>query len=81
MTLRRAITDTLAAAGKPPVPVRVIPRLLTRTAGLAVPTLRELNQLSYQRTAPYILDSTRSQQMLGIVPTPWAEVCRRTAQV
>jgi hypothetical protein len=43
--------------------------------------LRELNQLSYQRTAPYVLDSTRSQQMLGIEPTPWAEVCRRTAQV
>ncbi|WP_328813280.1 NAD-dependent epimerase/dehydratase family protein [Rhodococcus sp. NBC_00297] len=81
VTLRQAITDTLAAVGRPPVPVRVVPRVITRAAGLAVPMLRELNQLSYQRTAPYVLDSTRSQQMLGIEPTPWAEVCRRTAQV
>ncbi|MBY6707782.1 NAD-dependent epimerase/dehydratase family protein [Rhodococcus sp. BP-241] len=81
VTLRQAITDTLEAVGKPPVPVRVVPRSITRAAGLAVPMLRELNQLSYQRTAPYVLESTRSQQMLGIEPTPWAEVCRRTAQV
>ncbi|MGB3769805.1 MAG: NAD-dependent epimerase/dehydratase family protein [Rhodococcus sp. (in: high G+C Gram-positive bacteria)] len=81
VTLRQAVTDALAAVGKPPVPVRVVPRALTVPAGLVVPMMRELNDLSYQRTAPYVLDSTRSQQVLGLQPTPWDEVCRRTAQV
>ncbi|MFW0871627.1 hypothetical protein [Rhodococcoides corynebacterioides] len=78
VTLRRAIGDVLEAAGLPPVPVRVIPRVVTRAGGLVVPLMRELNALSYQRTRHYEMDSTRSQETLGLAPTPWEEVCRRT---
>ncbi|MCY7396007.1 MAG: FAD-dependent monooxygenase [Nocardioides sp.] len=78
-TLREAITDTLASVGRPPVPVRVLPRFLTRSAGLVSPLLRELNELAYQRIAPYVLDSGASMQALDLEPTPWLEVCRRTA--
>lgn len=77
-TLREALADVLAAAGKPNVRVRVIPRALTVPVGLVVPMFRELNELSYQRTAPYILDSRRSCEALGIAPSPWADVCART---
>lgn len=80
VTLRRAIGDVLDAAGIPPVPVRVIPRVVTRAGGLVVPMIRELNALSYQRTRHYEIDSTRSQATLGLAPTPWEEVCRRTAR-
>ncbi|AMY20096.1 MULTISPECIES: NAD-dependent epimerase/dehydratase family protein [Nocardiaceae] len=78
VTLRRAIGDVLDTAGIPPVPVRVIPRVVTRAGGLVVPMMRELNELSYQRTRHYEIDSTRSQEELGLAPTPWKEVCRRT---
>lgn len=79
VTLRQAITDTLAAAGKPAVSVRVIPRAATVPAGWVVPMFRELNELSYQRTAPYVLDSSASEKALGLAPTPWETVCLRTA--
>jgi nucleoside-diphosphate-sugar epimerase len=80
VSVRQAITDTLAAVGKPAVPVRVIPRIATRALGLAMPLLREINELSYQRTAPYILDSSETEKELGLAPTPWETVCRRTAE-
>jgi nucleoside-diphosphate-sugar epimerase len=79
LTMRETITAVLASVGKAPVPVRVVPRALTRAAGLVVPMVRELNQLSYQRTAPYVLESGASQAALGLAPSPWDEVCRRTA--
>ncbi|MEO6956736.1 MAG: NAD-dependent epimerase/dehydratase family protein [Antricoccus sp.] len=79
VTLRQAIIDTLVAAGEPAVAVRVIPRAVTVPAGWLVPMMRELNELSYQRTAPYVLDSSASEKALGLAPTPWETICRRTA--
>ena len=29
---------------------------------------------------PYVMDSTLTQQTLELTPTPWPEVCRRTAE-
>lgn len=80
-TLEQAIIDTLASVGKPPVRVVPVPRMLTRGLGLVVPMVRELNELSYQRTSPYILDSSFSEKELGLTPSPWDEICRRTATV
>ncbi|GGG22355.1 NAD-dependent epimerase [Rhodococcoides trifolii] len=78
-TLTEAITQSLAAVGKSPVRVLTIPRAVTLAAGLAVPMVRELNQLSYQRTSPYVLDSSFSEKELGLAPSPWEEICRRSA--
>ncbi|MGU3432215.1 NAD-dependent epimerase/dehydratase family protein [Actinomycetes bacterium M1A6_2h] len=80
-TLTEAITDSLAAVGKPPVRVVSIPGVVTRAMGLAMPMMREMNELSYQRNSSYILDSSLSEKELGLSPTPWDEVCRRTAEV
>jgi hypothetical protein len=44
-----------------------------------VPLMRELRQLSYQWTAPYVLDDSAAREHFGMEPTPWDEVCRRTA--
>ena len=40
---------------------------------------KEIAELSYQWTRPYVLSSARTQEVLGMAPTPWDEVCRRTA--
>lgn len=77
-TQRQALTDVLAAAGKPPVPVRRVPAAAIRALGLVSPMMRELAGMTYQWTAPYVVDDAESRTWFGIEPTPWDEVCRRT---
>lgn len=76
---RQALDDVLTAAGLATVPVSRIPALVVRLGALGSPMLRELGELSYQWSSPYLLDDTAARAHFGIEPTPWAEVCRRTA--
>jgi nucleoside-diphosphate-sugar epimerase len=75
---RQALTEMLASAGKPPVAVRRLPAGMLRTLGLVSPMMREIADMSYQWTAPYVIDDRESRARFGIEPTPWDEVCRRT---
>ncbi|MEO6470597.1 MAG: NAD-dependent epimerase/dehydratase family protein [Aeromicrobium sp.] len=79
-TQREAITDVLAAMGKPPVGVTAIPAGAIRAMGVVSPLMRELSDMSYQWTKPYVLDDSASRAHFGLEPTPWDEVCRRTAE-
>lgn len=79
LTQRQAITDVLAAMGKPPVGVTGLPAGALRAMGIFSPLMREVSALSYQWTRPYVLDDTESRKHFGLEPTPWDEVCRRTA--
>ena len=67
-----------SGGGHGPVPVRGVPAPALRAAGLFSPLMRELAQLSYIFTRPYVMDSAHTQQVLALAPTPWAQVCRRT---
>ena len=78
-TQRQAITDVLATAGHGPVPVRGIPAPALRAVGLVNPLMREVAELSYMFSRPYVMSSAQSQEVLGLTPTPWDEVCQRTA--
>ena len=80
-TQREAITDVLAAMGKPPVGVTGMPSGVLRAAGIFSPLMRELSAMSYQWTRPYVLDDVASRAHFGVAPTPWDEVCRRTAKL
>ncbi|MFJ3385086.1 MULTISPECIES: NAD-dependent epimerase/dehydratase family protein [unclassified Curtobacterium] len=75
----QALTDVLAAAGKPPVTVRRLPTGALRALGVVSPMMREIAEMGYQWTAPYVLDDRAARAQFGIEPTPWDEVCRRTA--
>lgn len=79
-TQREALTDVLAAGGRAPVAVRGIPMPVLRGLGLVNPLMREIAELSYMWTRPYVLDSRRTETELDLAPTPWAEVCRRTVE-
>ncbi len=79
-TQREALTDVLAAGGYAPVAVRSIPMPVLRGLSLVVPFIREMAELSYMWTRPYVLDSRRTETELGLAPTPWDEVCRRTVE-
>ncbi|MCS5721250.1 NAD-dependent epimerase/dehydratase family protein [Herbiconiux sp. CPCC 203407] len=76
---RQALGDVLTAAGLSPVPVSPIPPLALRAGELFSPMLRELKELSYQWTRPYVLDDSAARAHFALEPTPWEEVCRRTS--
>lgn len=78
-TQREAVADVCRAVGREPVPVHGIPRFVVRGAGLVSPVMRELEETLYQFERSYVLDSSAITRELGLEPTPWEEVCRRTA--
>jgi nucleoside-diphosphate-sugar epimerase len=80
-TQEQALTEVLASVGRPPVGVTAIPAPIFVASSWFVPLVRELRQMSYQWTRPYILDDSAARAHFGIEPTPWDEVCRRTAEV
>ncbi|ATE54988.1 NAD-dependent epimerase/dehydratase family protein [Actinosynnema pretiosum] len=79
LSQERVLSDVLRAAGKPPVTVRGLPIAALRAVGLVSPIMREMAEVGYQWTRPYLLDDTAAREHFGIEPTPWDEVCRRTA--
>lgn len=76
---RDAVHDHCRAAGVDPVPVRVLPHLALRAAGLFQRNLAELEETRYQFVRPYVLDSAATEAALGLRPTPWEEICRANA--
>lgn len=78
-TQQQALTDVMAAVGRPAPKVSQMPGVVMATASRFVPLMRELHDLSYQWTRPYVLDDSAARAHFAIEPTPWDEVCRRTA--
>lgn len=78
-TQEQALTDVMAAAGRPAPKVSAVPGPALAALGVVVPMIRELRQLSYQWTRPYVLDDSAARAHFAMEPTPWDEVCRRTA--
>lgn len=80
VTQAEAVADVCRAAGREPVRVRPWPRAMLSVGGLVVPFLREMRETAHQFERPYVLDSSAAERRLGLAPTPWAEVCRATAE-
>src|SRR5690606_34216219 len=74
-TQEEAIGAVLASVGKPAVAVSAVPSPVFAAASWFVPVVRELRQLSYQWTRPYVLDDSAARAHFGMEPTPWEEVC------
>jgi nucleoside-diphosphate-sugar epimerase len=79
-TQREVVHDLCRAAGVATVGVASLPPALLRLVGWVDPTVRALGETRYQFERPYVLDSRDAQHTLGLRPTPWDEVCRRTVQ-
>jgi nucleoside-diphosphate-sugar epimerase len=80
-TQEEALTDVMAAVGRPAPKVSQLPAAVMTAAAPFVPMVRELRDLAYQWRRPYVLDDGAARAHFGIEPTPWGEVCRRSAQV
>ncbi|MFI7045585.1 NAD-dependent epimerase/dehydratase family protein [Streptosporangium sandarakinum] len=73
------VADRLCAlAGVRNPGVRAMPHWLVRTAGAFSPMLGELEELRYQFTRPFVLDSTDFQTTFGMSPTPLDEALTST---
>lgn len=77
-TQREAIEDLARAAGLAPVPVRTLPAVAMRAAGLVSPLIRELAETEYQFAEDFVMDSTAAQLTFGLEPTPWNQVLDET---
>ncbi|MEV2275381.1 NAD-dependent epimerase/dehydratase family protein [Nocardiopsis sp. NPDC049922] len=65
-------------AGLDTARVDVLPRWLVRTLGLVSPMLRELEDVRYQFTRPFVADSTDFQNTFGVAPTPLETALKET---
>ena len=78
LSQRDIYTALARIAGAPPPRLRPVPPWLIRAGGLAVPFLRELPEVAYQFTAPFVVDSTAFQATFGAAPTPVEEALSAT---
>lgn len=68
---QRHLVELVAAAGGVPVPrTSVIPPWALRAGGLVSRDMRGLAETTYMFTRPFVLDSSDSEQRLGLAPTP-----------
>ena len=70
VTQREMIELLARAAGVKAPKVGTIPARAMRALGVVSGQMKELGDTLYQFEFPYELDSTRSQQLLGLTPTP-----------
>ncbi|WP_427018730.1 NAD-dependent epimerase/dehydratase family protein [Pseudarthrobacter sp. P1] len=68
------------AAGAPKPKVGAIPAWFIAAAGVFSPGIHELNETLYQFRNPFIVDSSHSERLLGLSPTPLAEAALATVQ-
>ncbi|MFJ6538362.1 NAD-dependent epimerase/dehydratase family protein [Paenarthrobacter sp. NPDC091711] len=66
------------AAGVAAHKVSAVPGWVLRMAGIFSTDMRELAELLYQFERPFVMDSSQSQKLLGLEPTPLAEAAEAT---
>lgn len=70
VTQRELIATLAAAAGVPTPKVGRLPMGLMRAIGVVHRGTRELLELSFQFTRPFVMESAASEGRLGLAPTP-----------
>ena len=78
LSQREMVHRMCELAGVDPVKVSTVPTALVRLAGVFVPVMRELPEVLYQFTAPFIIDSSETTEVFGLEPTPLDETLRLT---
>lgn len=74
----RQIVDTISGTLGTPIELKTAPRLVLRAIGLFNPTVRELDEMRYEFTQPFVVDSTKAQDELGLAPTPLDQALAET---
>ncbi len=69
-TTRQLVDMAYGQAGRPLGKLRRLPPVLLRALGLVNPTMRELVEMQYQFEEPFIVDSSKINDKLGVEATP-----------
>lgn len=80
LTQRQMAEAFARAAGVPTPKVAVLPAWLLRALGVASSDVRELTEMLYQFEAPFVMDSSRTESLLGVTPTPLHEAADATVR-
>lgn len=78
VTQRHMAEAHAAAAGLSAPKVSAVPGWVLRVAGAFSTDMRELAELLYQFERPFVMDSSESQRLLGLEPTPLPEAAAAT---
>ena len=65
-------------AGAPAPKISTLPHWLQRGLGVAVPLLRELEEVRHQFTEPFVIDSSAATETFGLEPTPLGDALTET---
>ncbi|WP_406832762.1 NAD(P)H-binding protein [Pedococcus sp. KACC 23699] len=77
-SMRQVAAEVAALVGRRAPAVRAIPAPVVRGMGLAVPFLRELGETRHQFDRPFVLDSSETERVFGMAPTPWEQTLADT---
>lgn len=80
VTQRELVAALAAAAGVPSPRVGTLPGWLLRGVGSVHRPTRELAETLYQFEAPFVIDSSRTEQLLDLSPTPLDEAAAETVR-
>ena len=74
----RENVDLIAEQLGTPVKVQAAPKLMLRMLGLAKPEVREVIEMLYEFERPFLVDSSKAEQRLGLTATPLDEALATT---
>ena len=78
VTQRQLVEALASAAGVKAPRMWALPAWVLKASGVFFRDARELAETSYQFTAPFVLDSSRSEELLGLAPTPFDVAAKET---
>ena len=79
LTTRQFVTLAGDVAGTDPT-VRRLPSWLVRPLGAVSQTLDQLTDTQYQRSKPFVVDSTKFERAFGVGPIPHRQALERTIE-
>jgi nucleoside-diphosphate-sugar epimerase len=78
LTTRQLVDMAYRQAGQPRGKLRRLPAVMLRAIGLVNPTMRELVEMQYQFEEPFVVDSSKITNKLGVEATPVEEALAHT---
>jgi nucleoside-diphosphate-sugar epimerase len=79
-TTRELVDAVYRQAGRPAGKLRALPPLLLRALGVVNPTMRELVEMQYQFAEPFVVDSSKIADKLGVHATVLEQALADTLQ-
>src|SRR5262245_50685796 len=74
----RDFVERLAGSLKRPIKVAQVPRLVVKAAALAMPLMREIDEMLYQWDEPFVVDDRRFRARFGLEPMDVREAAAHT---